>query len=91
MSKLTIQNNASASRFEMLVDGQLARLDYRLEDSTIYLLYVEVPDAAQGRGIASQLTEAALKFARDEGRKVVPVCPFIATYVRRHPEMVAAE
>jgi len=91
MSKLTIQNNASASRFEMLVDGQLARLDYRLEDSTIYLLYVEVPDAAQGRGIASQLTEAALKFARDEGRKVVPVCPFIATYVRRHPEMVAAD
>ena len=86
MADLKIDNNALLSRFESLVNGELALLDYRIEEDTISLLYVEVPEEEQGRGIASKLTQAALKFARDNKLTVVPHCPFIASYVRRHPE-----
>jgi uncharacterized protein len=89
MADLNIDNNAVASRFEIRVNGGLAVLDYRIEGSTIFLLYVEVPGSEQGRGIASRLSRAALEFSRDSGLKVVPRCPFIAAYMRRHPELLS--
>jgi uncharacterized protein len=83
-----IDNNALASRFELAVNGGLAVLDYRIDGDTVFLLHVEVPLAEQGRGIAGKLSHAALEFARDNGLKVVPWCPFIATYIRRRPELL---
>jgi hypothetical protein len=88
MSDLKIKNDAVSNRFEVLVSGKLAFLDYRIDGHTTFLLYVEVPPAEQGRGIAGRLSRAALEYARDNGLKVVPRCPFIATYVRRHPELL---
>jgi len=87
MADLKISNNALASRFEAMVNGGLAVLDYRIEEGTIFLLHVEVPASEQGQGIASKLSRAALEFSRDSGLKVVPQCPFIAAYMRRHPEL----
>lgn len=88
MADLNIDNNALASRFELPVNGGLAVLDYRIDGSTIFLLHVEVPASEQGRGIASRLSKAALEFSRDRGLKVVPRCPFVAAYMRRHPELL---
>jgi hypothetical protein len=88
MTDLKIENNALASRFELSLNGGLAVLDYRTAGDTIFLLYVEVPAAEQGRGIAASLSHAALEFARDSGLKVVARCPYIATYIRRHPELL---
>jgi predicted GNAT family acetyltransferase len=88
MADLKIDNNALANRFEAVVNGGLAVLDYRVEGSTIFLLHVEVPASEQGRGIASRLSQAALEFSRDSGLTVVPRCPFVAAYMRRHPEFL---
>lgn len=88
MAELNIDNNALASRFEALVNGGLAVLDYRIDTGTIFLLHVEVPASEQGHGIASSLSKAALEFSRDRGLKAVPRCPFIAAYMRRHPELL---
>jgi hypothetical protein len=87
MTDLKIENNSDSSRFEVLVNGKLARLDYRVEPGTIFLLHVEVPVEEERRGIASSLTKTALDFARDRGLKVVPRCPFVAAYMRKHPEV----
>ena len=88
MVDFNIDNNALASRFEARVNGELAVLDYRIAGGTIFLLHVEVPASEQGRGIASSLSQAALEFSRDSGLKVVPRCPFVAAYMRRHPEFL---
>jgi hypothetical protein len=87
MADLKIDNNALARRFEAVVNGGLAVLDYRIEEGTIFLLHVEVPASEQGQGIASRLSRAALEFSRDSGLKVVPQCPFIVAYMRRHLEL----
>lgn len=88
MADLKIQNNAVAGRFETVVNGGLAVLDYRIEGHTIFLLHVEVPASDQGRGIAGWLSRGALEFSRDSGFRVVARCPFIAAYMRRHPELL---
>ncbi|HZQ02403.1 MAG TPA: GNAT family N-acetyltransferase [Gaiellaceae bacterium] len=38
------------------------------------------------RGLGAALVRAALDDARDRGFRVVPICPFVEAYVRRHPE-----
>jgi predicted GNAT family acetyltransferase len=86
MTDLKIENNGDSSRFEVTVNGKLARLDYRIEPGTIFLLHVEVPAEEEGQGIASSLAKTALDFARDRGLKVVPRCPFVAAYMRKHRE-----
>ena len=86
IARLKIDNNSFLSRFEASVNGRLAVLDYRIEQNTILLLFVKVPEEEQGRGIASRLTQEALRFARDKRLTVLPHCDFISTYVRNHPE-----
>ena len=43
-------------------------------------------ESCEGRGCGSRLAAAALEDARREGLDVVPLCPFIARYIERHPE-----
>jgi len=80
-----ITNNEASSRFEVAVDGGIGFLRYRIEADTILLLHVEVPPEARGRGVAAELSLAALKFAKERGLKAIPVCSYVAAYMRRHP------
>ena len=52
------------------------------------LLYTstEVPPKYEGRGIGKELVQGVLEDIRRKKLKVVPQCPFVATYIRRHPE-----
>lgn len=67
---------------------------YRLAPGTITFTHTDVPEALAGRGVGSKLARAALEYARTEKLRVVPLCPFIAAYIRKHPadyaDLVAA-
>jgi predicted GNAT family acetyltransferase len=76
----------TANRFEACVDGEVAFLEFRRSDSSLTLTHTEVPKSLGGKGIGSSLVEAALDYARKESLKVVPLCPFAETYMRRHKE-----
>lgn len=72
--------------FEMTVDGLRCELDYQLEAGLMTITHTGVPRALEGRGIAAQLVESALDWAREQGCKVKPVCSYAVVYMRRHPE-----
>jgi hypothetical protein len=78
--------NEAASRFEATVDGWLCVADYRIEDGRLVLPSVRVPPAVEGRGIASALTRAALDWAKEQDMEVVPLCPYVQAWLRRHPD-----
>jgi hypothetical protein len=80
-----ITNNESSSRFEVAVEGGIGFLRYRIETDTILLLHVEVPPEARGQGVAAGLSRAGLEFAKTRGLKAIPVCSYVAAYMRRHP------
>jgi predicted GNAT family acetyltransferase len=81
-----IHDNTAAHRFELAADGHTAYTEYRLVGRRLVLLHTEVPEELRGRGIGSRLARGELDLARERGLEVVPLCPFIAAYVRRHPE-----
>ena len=86
---LKIENNEAAQRWEAHVDQQLAVAEYRLRGNTIFFIHTEVPHALEGQGIASRLIQVALQDARTRHLAVIPFCPFVAGYIRRHPDYKA--
>jgi uncharacterized protein len=83
---IAIVHNEEASRFEANIEGQLALVEYRREEQRIAYTHTEVPEELEGQGIGSQLARHVLDYAREEKLRVLPLCPFIAAYIRRHPE-----
>ncbi len=84
---IEIRHNAPGRRFEATVNRLLARCDYRMHGGTMMLVHTEVPPQLEGRGIASQLVQAAFDYAKDNGLDVLPVCSFVSAWARRHPEV----
>lgn len=75
------------SRYELRLDGRLIGIAaYRRRDSRIVFTHTEIDESCEGRGYGSRLAAAALEDARRQGLDVVPLCPFIARYIERHPE-----
>ena len=87
-TSVTVRDNVEKSRFEAVDDsGAVAGFaTYRRHDDRIVFQHTEVDDAYEGQGVGSTLAKAALDAERHEGRRVVPQCPFIKSYIDRHAE-----
>jgi uncharacterized protein len=83
---MDVVTNEREKRFEIVVEGQTAVLDYEREGDRIVFTHTGVPRPLEGRGIGTALAKAGLEFAKDNQLRVVPACSFIAVYIRRHPE-----
>lgn len=51
----------------------------------VSLLHTFVPPALRGRGIANELAERALEFAKAEHLKVKVICPVVFHFLTKHP------
>lgn len=82
-----IKDNAEKHRVEIWADDQLAGfVEYHDHESTRAFLHTEVYPAFEGRGLASELIKNVLDEARSSGRSVLPYCPFVRSYIERHPD-----
>ena len=80
-------DNPSRSRYELRLGEALAGfIAYQAEADALVLVHAEVDPAFEGRGLGSRLVAGALDDIRARGLAVVPVCSFVASYLRRHPE-----
>jgi hypothetical protein len=79
----------AAGRYVHVEDGATAVLDFKVTGTLLVIEHVVVPDEISGRGIGSELVAAAVARANDEGRTVVPRCPFARRWLRRHPDVAA--
>jgi uncharacterized protein len=82
-----VTDNETESRFEIRVGGELAGfVEYILDGSLIDLVHTEVDRRFRGGGLAGQLTRTSLDSARARGLAVLPTCPFIRSWIHKHPE-----
>lgn len=81
-----VDHNEVAHRFEAHLSGQAAFVEYYRSGNELVLVHTEVPPALEGQGLAGKLAQGALEYARDQHLSVVPKCPFVASYIRKHPE-----
>ena len=84
-----ITDNTEEHRFEIRVDDDLAGfVVYRARPTLIAFIHTEIDDRFEGQGLGSQLIRAALDSARERGLAVLPFCPFVNGYMKRHPDYI---
>ncbi|SRR5258706_16418620 len=83
---LPVVHNTAARRFEITLYGKVAFSKYMLVGEKMIIEHTEVPVEMEGKGIAGHIVRAALDYARAQKLKVMPLCPFTAGFIHRHPE-----
>ncbi len=88
LSDYATRQNETTKRFELDIDGQLSVIEYTLKKSTnqIFLVHTEVARQIQGSGIGNKIVKESLDIVRQKGYQLVPLCPFVVAYLKRHPE-----
>ena len=83
----SVADNPAASRYELRVDGELAGfINYHIRGDTISLIHTEVGPGFQGGGFAGRLARYSLDDARKRQLAVLPFCPYVRSWIKRHPE-----
>ncbi len=86
LEALPLVNNETSRQFELVVNGVKAKIEYELQKNRMSLLHTEVPESLEGQGVGSAIVEKTLKYLEDNDLKLVPWCPFVKSYIKRHPE-----
>jgi predicted GNAT family acetyltransferase len=73
-------------RYEAEVPGGTAFIDYHVKPGAMVFTHTQVPHESEGHGIGDRLVRFALDDARARGVSVVPLCPFVAEWIERHPD-----
>ncbi|HSZ43546.1 MAG TPA: GNAT family N-acetyltransferase [Trebonia sp.] len=82
-----LSDNPAGSRFEIRIGGELAGFVlYQRRGDLINLVHTEVGDRYQGAGVAGRLARFSLDTARAEKLSVLPSCPYIRSWIQRHPD-----
>ena len=82
-----VRDNPAENRFEITVDGQrVGFAQYVRRPGRLIFVHTEIDPAFGGRGLAGELAAGALDAARAEGVRVVPLCPYIESFIVEHPQ-----
>jgi len=83
----TVRDNPAELRYEILAGEELLGIiRYVKEPGAVVLVHTEIEPSLEGQGVGSRLIAGALADIRSRGLKLVPVCPFVLSYLKRHPE-----
>lgn len=83
---LPLVNNTNLRQFELVVEGQKAKIEYDLQRDRMSLLHTEVPATLGGRGVGEAIVEKTLHYLEENKLKLVPWCPYVKAYLKKHPE-----
>ena len=87
MVEPTVVDNPDRNRYELRFGDTVAGVvQYATEPGSVVLVHTEIAPSVEGEGLGSKLVSGALDDIRARGLEVVPLCPFAAAYIRRHPE-----
>lgn len=82
---MDIYHSTDRQRFEYQQDGQTAYLSYQVDGNTLVYDHTIVPTSLGGQGIGTALVKHALNYAKNNDKKVIPACSFVATFIQKHP------
>ncbi len=86
LEELEIIHNRAENRFEVWIDGKLSKLDCIEDGDTIVMTHVGVHPEHRGGGVAGSITQVALEYAKEKKLRVIPMCSYVASYIRKNPQ-----
>jgi hypothetical protein len=81
-----VRHDAEAQRYLLEIEGHTAFAEYRRVGEAVMFTHTEVPATLEGRGVGGALVAGAIDRVRHDGRQIIPLCPFVLAYMRRHPD-----
>lgn len=86
-STTAVTQNKQRHQFELNTDGKVSIVAYQfVNDETLALTHTEVHPDLEGKGVGSALVKGVLELVEQNNQRIVPLCPFVAAYIKRHPE-----
>jgi uncharacterized protein len=82
----TLIDNIAQNQYEFHIDTFVPRIEYIKAKNNIYLTHTEVPKELKNKGIGSKLVKQVFSVIELENLTLIPLCPFVAMYIKRHPE-----
>lgn len=82
-----VTHQPARNRYVLLVDGaEVGLIDYHEARGALVMTHTEVDPSLRRDGLGGALVQGALDDVRQAGGQVVPACPFVASWIRDHPE-----
>jgi predicted GNAT family acetyltransferase len=82
-----VVDDAAEHRYELWIgDDRAGVIEYGTRPGVVELIHTEIEPTFEGRGLGTRLIAGALDDIRTRGLGLIPTCPFVRAYLRRHPE-----
>lgn len=83
---IPLVKNEKKKRFEIEINGHFAFINYGDFGNQMALVHTEAEPELAGTGAAEAVVEKTLEFIENEGKKLLPFCPYVFAYIKKHPE-----
>ncbi|WP_148613500.1 GNAT family N-acetyltransferase [Nocardioides rubriscoriae] len=86
-TSVEITENPAEHRFEIRYGDRLAGFTvYEVEDAGYAFMHTEIEPDLEGHGLASRLVRVAMDAMTERGVAVLPFCPYVASWLTKHPD-----
>lgn len=86
---IPLVKNDERKRFEINIDGHYAFINFGEFGNQIALVHTETDPELAGKGAAIAVVEKTLQFLKEQNKILLPFCPYVLSYIKRHPEWKA--
>lgn len=85
--RIEIRDDPEEGAYVVEVNGERAgKAVYHMRGGRHLFVHTEIDDRFAGSGLGTQLVRYALDDVRAKRGTMVPICPFFAAYLERHPD-----
>jgi uncharacterized protein len=85
--EILVLDNTDQRRYDLYVgEARAGFADYHSQPGLITIMDTQIEPAFEGQGIGSEFIRGVLDDIRRQDAKVLPVCPFVRSFLQRHPE-----
>ena len=83
MNQINFSNNTFFIGEE---NNELAKITFvPTGESKIIIDHTYVSETARGQGLGEQLVERVVQYARENNKKIIPLCPFAKLQIEKNP------